>query len=124
MSSVKSKKTKKRSKKKKSVENIQTPKEEEEISIPDINQKENEIKEFNDYNEDNSIDDVIKAFEYFDINHTGKMDIEELTKVLSTFGDIMTQEEMFKIFREAGFNINNEEKIDYIKFINYWIGNK
>ena len=120
-----SRKPKKKSKKnKKSTENVQTTKEEE-ISIPNLNQNENDIKEINDYNnDDNNKEDVIKAFEYFDVNHTGKMDIEELTKILSSFGDIMTEDEMFKIFREAGINTNKEEKIDYIKFINYWIGNK
>ncbi len=88
-----------------------------------ININKEEINENDDYNIDN-IDDVIKAFEYFDIGHTGKMDIAELTRVLSTFGDIMTEEEMFKIFREAGIDINSEDKIDYLKFIDFWIGNK
>ena len=78
--------------------------------------------ELNNYNEDN-INEVIKAFEYFDVNHSGKINISDLTKALSTFGEIMTEEEMFKIFREAGININTDEEIDYIKFINFWIGN-
>ena len=78
--------------------------------------------ELNNYNEDN-INEVIKAFEYFDINNSGKINISDLTKALSTFGDIMTEEEMYKIFREAGININTDEEIDYIKFINFWIGN-
>ena len=79
-------------------------------------------EELNNYNEDN-INEVIKAFEYFDINNSGKINISDLTKALSTFGDIMTEEEMYKIFREAGININTDEEIDYIKFINFWIGN-
>ena len=79
-------------------------------------------EEINNYNEDN-IDEVIKAFEYFDTNHSGKLNVSDLTKALSTFGDIMTEEEMYKIFREAGININTDEEIDYIKFINFWIGN-
>ena len=78
--------------------------------------------ELNNYNEDN-INEVIKAFEYFDINNSGKINISDLTKALSTFGDIMTEEEMYKIFREAGININTDEEIDCIKFINFWIGN-
>ena len=87
-----------------------------------ININKEEINENDDYNMDN-IDDVIKAFEYFDINHTGKINIEDLTKVLASFGDVMTEEEMEKIFREAGININNpEEEVDYMKFINFWIG--
>ena len=79
-------------------------------------------EELNNYNEDN-INEVIKAFEYFDINNSGKINISDLTKALSTFGEIMTEEEMYKIFREAGININTDEEIDYIKFINFWIGN-
>ena len=79
-------------------------------------------EELNNYNEDN-INEVIKAFEYFDINNSGKINISDLTKALSSFGDIMTEEEMYKIFREAGININTDEEIDYIKFINFWIGN-
>ncbi len=119
MSSIKPKKRSKKSKKK---ENIQSNRMEEEISIPDSSQNENEVYEINDYN-DNNIDDVIKAFEYFDINHTGKINIEDLTKALASFGDVMTEEEMEKIFREAGININNpEEEVDYMKFINFWIG--
>ena len=79
-------------------------------------------EELNNYNEDN-INEVIKAFEYFDTNNSGKINTSDLTKALSTFGDIMTEEEMYKIFREAGININTDEEIDYIKFINFWIGN-
>ena len=79
-------------------------------------------EELNNYNEDN-INEVIKAFEYFDINNSGKINISDLTKALSSFGDIMTEEEMYKIFREAGININTDEEINYIKFINFWIGN-
>ena len=92
------------------------------------NKKEKEIlyndneEEINYYEQDN-IDDVIKAFEYFDINHSGKINLEDLTKALSTFGDIMTEEEMYKIFREAGIELNKDKEIDYIKFINFWIGN-
>ena len=86
------------------------------------NNDQKEINEINNDYEDN-INDVIKAFEYFDIKKTGKIKIAELTKALSTFGDVMTEEEMLNIFREAGIKINTEEEIDYIKFIHFWIGN-
>ena len=82
------------------------------------NDNQEEINEFNDDN----LNEVIKAFEYFDMNHSGKIKISDLTRALSTFGDIMTEEEMFNIFREAGINIDSEEEIDYIKFIKFWIG--
>ena len=76
----------------------------------------------NNYDEE-SLNDVIKAFEYFDINHRGKISLSELIKVLSSFGNIMTEEEIFNIFRTAGIDLNNTEEIDYIQFVNFWIGN-
>ena len=86
------------------------------------NNNQKKMNEMNNDIEDN-INDVLKAFKYFDIKKTGKIKIAELTKALSTFGDVMSEEEMFNIFREAGIKINTEEEIDYIKFINFWIGN-
>ena len=79
-------------------------------------------EEFNNYDEEN-INDVIKAFEYFDINHRGKISLSELIKVLSSFGNVMTEEEIINIFRSAGIDLNNTEEIDYIQFVNFWIGN-
>ena len=76
----------------------------------------------NNYDEE-SLNDVIKAFEYFDINHRGKISLSELIKVLSSFGNIMTEEEIINIFRTAGIDLNNTEEIDYIQFVNFWIGN-
>ena len=34
-------------------------------------------------------DEIIKAFEYFDINHSGKIHITDLTRILSTFGEVI-----------------------------------
>ena len=104
------------------IQNVKPKKKKAEITqeVKEIKNKEEE--EIIEYNEDN-LNEVIKAFEYFDMNHSGKIKISDLTKALSTFGDIMTEEEMFNIFREAGINIDSEEEIDYIKFINFWIGN-
>ena len=76
----------------------------------------------NNYNEE-ELNDVIKAFEYFDINHNGKINICELKRVLSSFGNIMTEDEIYKIFRDAGIELDNNEELDYIKFVNFWIGN-
>ena len=100
---------------------IQNKNQKNKITEKEISNNDNQ-EEINNYDEDN-IDEVIKAFEYFDTNHSGKIYMSDLTKALLTFGDIMTEEEMFKIFREAGININTDEEIDYIKFINFWIGN-
>ena len=76
----------------------------------------------NNYNEE-ELNDVIKAFEYFDINHNGKINISELKRVLSSFGNIMTEDEIYKIFRDAGIELDNNEELDYSKFVNFWIGN-
>ena len=78
----------------------------------------------NDYinnNNNENLDDIIKAFEYFDINHNGKVNISELKKVLSTFGEIMTIDEINNIMRSANIDPNDEE-INYKEFINFWIG--
>ncbi len=83
---------------------------------------EDEKNNHNNYNEE-ELNEVIKAFEYFDINHRGKVSISELIKVLSSFGNIMTEEEIYNIFKAAGIDYNNNEEIDYIQFINFWIGN-
>ena len=102
---------------------VQNKKQKKIIEKEEINN--NDQKEMNEINNniEYNINDIIKAFEYFDIKKTGKIKKAELTKALSTFGDVMTEEEMFNIFREAGIKINTEEEIDYIKFINFWIGN-
>ena len=91
------------------------------INLEINNNNEKEVNQINDNNHDN-LDDIKKAFEYFDIAHTGKIHISYLTKALSTFGDIMTEEEMNNIFKSAGINLNDNEEIDYNKFINSWIG--
>ena len=95
------------------------------IAKTTITQELNKDKNMNEsYNYDEeSLNDVIKAFEYFDMNHRGKIKISELIKVLSSFGNIMAEEEIYKIFRAAGIEINKSEEIDYIQFINFWIGN-
>ena len=105
------------------IQNVKPKQKKTEITqeVKEIKNKEEE-QEIIEYNEDN-LNEVIKAFEYFDMNHSGKIKVSDLTKALSTFGDIMTEEEMFNIFREAGIQINTDEEIDYIKFINFWIGN-
>ena len=77
----------------------------------------------NNYNNED-LDEVVKAFEYFDMNHSGRINIYELKKVLSSFGNVMTDDEINNIFRAAGIDKDDKEDIDYIKFINYWIGNK
>ena len=79
-------------------------------------------KDKNYNNED--LDDVIKAFEYFDINHNGRMSISELKRVLSYFGDKMSEDEIINIFSSAGIDYDSDDDIDYIRFIDFWVNNK
>ena len=83
---------------------------------------EEEKNKSNNY-DDESLNEVIKSFEYFDINHNGKISVSELIKVLSSFGNIMTEDEIYNIFKAADINLNNNEEIDYIQFVNFWIRN-
>ena len=69
------------------------------------------------------MNEVKKAFEYFDLNHDGKIKISELTQILSTFGNTMSEYEMNSIFKSAGIIINNNnQEIDYSRFIEFWLG--
>ena len=101
------------------------------IETTNNTEKIEEVKQIEDNNENkdnndnsNNLDEIIKAFEYFDINHSGKIHITDLTRILSTFGDVMKEEEMENIFKSAGIIINSDEQVDYIKFIKFWFGNK
>ena len=77
----------------------------------------------NNIDDEQDLNDVIKSFEYFDINHNGKVNISELKDVLSYFGDKMTDEEINRIFISAGIDPNSDGDIDYMKFINFFINN-
>jgi len=55
-------------------------------------------------------DDIRKAFKIFDPESTGFIKIEELTLVLTTMGDTMSQQEIQDIINEA------EKENDKIKF--------
>ena len=68
--------------------------------------------------------DAIKAFEYFDMNHNGKVNLSELKEKLTTFGDAMSEEEFNNIFNRIGIEQNNHENINYMEFINFLVDNK
>ena len=87
----------------------------------EINEDEN--KNDPDIYENGNLNDIISAFEYFDINNNGKIKISELVQILSSFGNVMTEDEINKIFVSAGIDPSNNKEIDYIQFINFWIGN-
>ena len=67
----------------------------------------------NDYSEA----DVISSFKYFDINNREKVDINEIKRILTNFGDKMSEEEFNKIIKAFNINIDNNENLDYIDFL-------
>ena len=90
-------------------DNIKEPKEEDKKTTKQKN---------NNYEEEN-LEELIKAFEYFDIEHTGKINTSDLIKALSTFGNVMTEDEIYNIFKTAGIELNSDKVIDYIQFIEF-----
>ena len=93
---------------------------EQKITITKTTITKNSQKETDDNYNNEDLDDVIKAFEYFDINHNGRMSISELKRVLSFFGDKMNEDEIINIFRSAGIDYNSDDDIDYMRFIDFW----
>ena len=71
------------------------------------------------------LDDIFQAFEYFDTNRSGRIKLSELKQILSKFGDIMSDEEIEKIFLAYGVKNKDDdnEYIEYRDFINFWIEN-
>ncbi len=76
--------------------------------------------DFNDNNEN----EIVESFKYFDINNEGKVNIDEIKQILTSFGDKMTEEEFNKIFQSVNINIDKNGFIDYINFINAWKNNE
>jgi Ca2+-binding EF-hand superfamily protein len=66
--------------------------------------------------EDNE-SEIAKSFNYFDINHTGKVNIDDIKRALISYGDGMTDEEFDKIFKCLNINIDDNGLIDYEEFI-------
>ena len=85
----------------------------------------NNIKN-SDYNEndENDENEIVDSFKYFDINKEGKVNIDEIKQILTSFGDKMTEEEFDKIFKSVNINIDKNGFIDYINFINLWKNNE
>ena len=58
-------------------------------------------------------DDIIVAFAGFDKNNNGKIDADELSRILTTMGEKFSSSEMSKFLDDAG----NGSSIDYDKFV-------
>ena len=65
---------------------------------------------------------ILKAFQYFDTDNNGKINVEEIKHVLTFLGDIMTQEEVDKFFKSV--DIDNNGCLDYREFIKFWMNNE
>ena len=81
--------------------------------------KEEEDKFDFDENDENII---LKAFQHFDTDHNGKINVEEIKHVLTFLGDIMTQEEVDKFFKSV--DIDENGCLDYREFIKFWMNNE
>ena len=84
----------------------------------------NSQKSHNNYqNENNGEDhdinenDVIQSFNYFDINHNGKINVDEIKEILKSFGDKMTEEEIYRIFKLFNIKRGKNGYMDYFEFL-------
>ena len=68
--------------------------------------------------------DIVEAFQYFDIDHNGKINVDEMKEILKSFGEMMTEEEINKIFRTLNINEDKNGYIDYIEFLNLFKNNE
>ena len=74
----------------------------------------NQNGNLSDFNEN----DVVEAFKYFDINHNGKINVDEMREILKSFGEMMTEEEINRIFKTLSINEDKNGYMDYIEFLN------
>ena len=84
-----------------------------------VQPKEEDDKFDFDENDNNTI---LKAFQHFDADHNGKINVEEIKHVLTFLGDIMTKEEVDKFFKSV--DIDKNGCLDYREFINFWMNSE
>ncbi len=83
------------------------------------NKEENNNNDF-DFNE-NDENIILKAFQHFDVDNSGKINVEEIKHVLTFLGDIMSEEEVNKFFKSV--EIDKNGYLDYREFIHFWMNN-
>ena len=91
-------------------------KQEKDNKIENIEQNNNDF----DFNE-NDEDIILKAFQHFDVDNSGKINVEEIKHVLTFLGDIMSEEEVNKFFKSV--EIDKNGYLDYREFIHFWMNN-
>ena len=91
-------------------------KQEKDNKIENTEQNNNDF----DFNE-NDEDIILKAFQHFDVDNSGKINVEEIKHVLTFLGDIMSEEEVNKFFKSV--EIDKNGYLDYREFIHFWMNN-
>ena len=87
-----------------------------ENNIENIEQNNNDF----DFNE-NDENMILKAFQHFDVDNSGKINVEEIKHVLTFLGDIMSEDEVNKFFKSV--EIDKNGYLDYREFIHFWMNN-
>ena len=93
-------------------------KEKEEINK--IENTDEQIKNEFDFNE-NDENIILKAFQHFDVDNSGKINVEEIKHVLTFLGDIMSEDEVNNFFQSV--EIDKNGYLDYREFIHFWMNN-
>ena len=65
---------------------------------------------------DETVDDLITAFKFFDKEDYGKITTDELREALTTIGDTLNEEEINALIKEA--DPDRTGSIDYVKYAN------
>ena len=107
-------KNNKKNKEKKENKKIKT----ENNKIENIGENNNNDFDFNE-NDENII---LKAFQHFDVDNSGKINVEEIKHVLTFLGDIMSEDEVNKFFNSV--EIDKNGYLDYREFIHFWMNNE
>ena len=107
-------KNNKKNKEKKENKKIKT----ENNKIENIDENNNNEFDFNE-NDENII---LKAFQHFDMDNSGKINVEEIKHVLTFLGDIMSEDEVNKFFNSV--EIDKNGYLDYREFIHFWMNNE
>ena len=107
-------KNNKKNKEKKENKRIKT----ENNKIENIDENNNNDFDFNE-NDENII---LKAFQHFDVDNSGKINVEEIKHVLTFLGDIMSEDEVNKFFNSV--EIDKNGYLDYREFIHFWMNNE
>jgi len=66
-----------------------------------------------------NVDEIIRAFQYFDRDHNGSISMSELKYILTSLGEKMNEKEVKEIFDNC--DLNKDGKIDYKEFTKFWM---